>query len=246
MLLKTLLTNFNKMLNKRGIRIPEYDQLLTMSNESLIEKLTKDLADFPTDLKALSGGEHYTLALTKVVDTEPSIHKASGKEVKLVIMWDSLSGKTMTSAEIDKIITFSGKKDIDKMIVMSIYDRGPRVAVKKAFNKSMEFFTYKDFTVDYESQFWTPVNSQLLTNEEFLEENPDMESVNIPNVNFDDPQVKYLGGRIGQVIKSENEVLLPMVLLPSTISYRRINAMESEDKAPFDGSFYGLKVFGQH
>lgn len=240
MLLKTLLTNFNKMLNKRGIQIPEYDQLLTMSNESLIEKLTKDLADFPADLKALSGGEHYTLTLTKILEI-----KISEKDVKLLIMWDSLSGKTMTSAEIEKIIMFAGKKDVDRVIVVSIFDRGPRIAIKKALNRSMEFFTYKNFIVDYETQFWTPINSQLMTDEEFLEENPDMESVNIPNVNFDDPQVKYLGGRIGQVIKSENEVLLPSVLLPSTITYRRINAMESEDKAPFDGSFYGLKVFGQ-
>lgn len=242
MLLKTLLTNFNKMLTKRGIQVPDYDQLLTLSNGEIVEKLTKELIDFPADLKALSGGEHHTLTLTRIMEVDASVFN-SERPVKLLIMWDSLSGKTMTSAEIEKIISFSVKKDVDKVIVMSIYDRGPRIAIKKAENKSMEFFTYKDFVVDYETQFWTPINSQLMSVEKFLEENPDMESINIPNINFDDPQVKYLGGRIGQVIKSENEVTLPSVLLSSTISYRKINSMESEDKSPFDGSFYGLKVF---
>lgn len=241
MLFRTLLKNFNRMLEVRGIFVTEYSELLDLSEDELENRMSNMTDQLDADFKTI-GGNHSSLSLTRVVNVDTSKLKFNiGTEgpAKILIFFDSYSGKSITSPELEKIFKIAMNRKIDHIIYVSMFDRGVSERSKKTL-KHIEFFTYKDFVFEYGKHFITPVDTKLITYKKFIEDNPDMEGLSIPIISRNDMQVRYYGGNPGEVLMSENEFYVPLLSITTAISYRIISSVD-DDVDKHDASFFGDK-----
>jgi len=206
-----ILRNFNSLLNNRGINVEYYNDLLNLPNDLLIDKLVK-----------LNKSEERPKTLNKLLEfNEEDYHNSltlttTHKDSNILLYWSSIEGKTIKIDEIKTLLKISKLLKLDHIFVVTVYDK----RVKDSY-PNIEFFSFTDLLYDMSKQVYTP-KAKIIDYEVFISINPTMNKRPIPTINSDDPLVRYVGGKVGQVLVIERYTLLSGILSKKTLTYRRI------------------------
>lgn len=215
--LRQILENFNDMLKARGINIPLYSSLISLSE-----------VDFDAKLEEMDRINNLSSILTRDRDIESNLTVVENiANNNVLIYWSTSDGKTFKTDELNMLLKNANKTDIDYTFIMSTYDKLPswsNIQIANRLGNNLEFFNYTDFVTSISRSIFTPSKLGAMTWSDFLEDNPSMKNMDIPMIHFNDSMARYAGASPGMVIKFERENVLPLSITPYDLSFRLVTS----------------------
>ena len=225
--LTRILTNFNSLLNNRGIKVDYYDELLKYEEEELklylsSEDIIHDDAEGLDILKTMS--DNYPTNLTTMVNV---------KDVDVIIYWSQTSGKTFVAGETALIQRALKKTGAKYCFVMCLYDK-----TTKKRTEGIEIFNYNDCLSDPLKMVYGVKDVSVMTYDDFISDNIDMEGVDMPKALATDFLVRYAGASPGEVLMTTGYSLLPSSVHSEKIDFRLVSNEVDKDIKNGDGEYY--------
>lgn len=213
--IQTILRNFNTMLKDRGIEVEYYDKLLNLSEVDMRLYLESNTDATGSELEMLRTlSDDYPSVLTTTVTTPVG---------KVVLYWSMTPGKTLSVTEVNLVTKAVVKTGSVYAFVVCLYDKLPIWSGLMNINRDrtiIEAFSFTDFIISYRDVLLSPKKLQAMEYTKFIEENPDMEGLDLPKCNYNDPMARYVGARAGTVIGMTREIMLPMSFMVYDVNYR--------------------------
>lgn len=226
MRLHHILTNFNILLNHRGIKVDFYDQLLKNTDDE----------DIINNLKTLGEEELSKTAILKTFsdDIESNLTTiVTIDNYKILIYWSLTTGKNFIANEYSMLEKSKDILDIDYIFTMCLYDK--HLAKTSVW---LEVFNYNDVITNPLEGIYGVSDISLYLYKEWIEENPMLEGIKIPTCYMNDPLARYVGAKPGNIIKIKRKTFLPTMLFSEEITFRMVTGLVNTEMSKTTGLHY--------
>lgn len=213
--LSRIIDNVLYFMDLRGFKCEFYEHLSSLDNDLIYETMESLHGQEIEDEDSIAI-KHFKRIYASNIHNALTTEFITASGGLGIVYWSCIPGNNYKKNEIDGVLKYMEQYDVDKLIVISAFDKN----YIKAPNKSIELFSFHDFIFNPFTSIYSS-KAEIVRNYDELEE---LRDIRLSIINENDALVRYLGGKVGEILSIMTPTMATKSINKFSLNYRKISS----------------------